>query len=80
MLLDSYTEEEESRKHESLKRSQKRFIDQVLQDWAAEIQTEAAVTLEFMDQTHRDSIYNYAQSEEISELMEDAYRDSFINE
>jgi len=27
MLLDSYTEEEENRKHESLRRSQKRFID-----------------------------------------------------
>ena len=44
---------------------------------AAEIATEAQVTLEFMDQKERDSITssicNFAKAEEISELMEDAY-------
>ena len=47
----------------------------MLKDWAAEIATEAAITLEFMDQADRDSIYKYAKAEEISELMEDAYQD-----
>ena len=43
----------------------------------AEMNTESAITLEFMESSDRDSftssIYNFAKSEEISELMEDAY-------
>ena len=51
----------------------KRFIDYVIKDWQTEILTESAVTLEFLDQGERDSIYKYAKAEEISDLMEDAH-------
>ena len=46
----------------------------MLDDWAKEMATEQAVTLEFMNQTDRDSIYKYAKAEEISELMEEVYQ------
>ena len=75
ILLDSHTEQEELRQSEKLEKQHTEFIDFVLKDWAAEIATEAAITLEFMDQADRDSIYKYAKAEEISELMEDAYQD-----
>ena len=43
----------------------------------AEITTETSVTLEFMDQSERESITssicNFAKAEEIEELIEDAY-------
>ena len=59
------------------------FIDFVLQDWAAEITTESAITVEFMDPSDRDSISKYSKLEVISELMDGAYpgsmRESFIN-
>ena len=53
------------------------FINFVIKDFVAEITTEAAVTFEFIDRTERESItssfYKYAKSEEIEELMPDAY-------
>ena len=49
----------------------------MIKDLLAEITTETAVTFEFVDRTERDSItssfYKYAKSEEIEELMPDAY-------
>ena len=73
LLLEQHREEEELRQSQTLEKKHKEFIDFVLQEWAAEIPTEAAVTLEFMNQSDKDSIYKYAKAEEISELMEDAY-------
>ena len=62
---------------ESLERNYKEFVNFVIKRLIADITTETSVTLEFMDQLDRESFTsspcNFAKSEEISELMEDAY-------
>ena len=49
MLIEWHKGEEEKRQSDNLSEKHQDFIDFVLKDWAAEIATEAAVTLEFID-------------------------------
>ena len=77
ILFGSYTENDEQRKLELLQKNYKEFVDFVIKVIIADITTETSVTLEFMDQSERESITssicNFAKAEEIEELMEDAY-------
>ena len=61
ILLEWCTDKEELRQREMLINKHKGFIDFVLKDWAAEIATETAVTLEFINQKDRETFYDYAK-------------------
>ena len=56
----------------------------MIRDWAAEIITESAVTLEFMAKGERESVSSFTKMDDISELIEDDYpqntTQSFIND
>ena len=77
ILRQSYFDDEETRHTEIMDKKHKEFIDFVIKDLANEIATESAVTLEFMDQSERDSftssVCNYAEIEEISDGMQEEY-------
>ena len=75
MFLDWNTEEDKGwERYFEKKREFNAFLSN---DWASNISTELAVTLEFVNKDERDSLSSsicyFAKSEEISELMEDAY-------
>ena len=77
ILLVSCREDDEQIKVESFERNYKEFVNFAIKHLIADITTETSVTLEFMDQSERESITssicNFAKAEEIEELIEDAY-------
>ena len=55
-LLDSSTRDKLSIKGGMIEKNHKEFIDYVIREWISEMTTETSVTLEFMNQSERDSI------------------------
>ena len=77
ILLDLYKGDEEKRKEQILKKNHQAFFDNLIKEWTSEIRTEMSITCEFMDQSQRSSFTsspsNFAKTEEVEELMRDAY-------
>ena len=67
----TYFDEEEARLTESMDKKHKEFIDFVIKDLIAEITTESAVTLEFMDKNVRDSLVSFNSLDDDEQSLHD---------
>ena len=59
ILRMTYFDEEEARLTDTMDKKHKEFVDFVIKDLIAEIATESAVTLEFMDRDVRSSLVSF---------------------